>query len=157
MKPFSCLYGNRFAACSLLTLTSFWTLSCSPWACAFFFLFLLNHGFHQTHVWVKIKLFFQVERYNWIYYSALRKGTQMIVLWEGQGLCAFWALPESSWWIRLLKGALHVSCIHDILYNWSRWDFCQATKSSTDLEISSSRKPLSELSCQKNPEGFMQF
>lgn len=146
---FPCLYGNRFAACSLLTLINSWTLSCSPSACAFV-LFLLNHGFHQSHVWVKLKLFFTIERYNWIYYSALWKGTQMVVFWEWQGLGAIWALPKTGWWIRLLEGVLHVPCIHDILYNWSQWDFCQAAKSSAGLEISSGREPLVNFHAKKS-------
>lgn len=88
---FPCFYGNRFGACSLLTLISFWTLSCSPQACAFV-LFLLTMD--STEVMYELKLFFTVECYNWIYSSALWKGAQMIVFWEGQGLSAFWALPE---------------------------------------------------------------
>lgn len=73
----------------------------------------------------------------------------MTVSWEWQGLRAIWALPESRWWIRLLRGAFHIPYIHGILYNWSQWDFCQATKSSAGLETSSDREPLSELSCKK--------
>ena len=135
-----------------------WTLSCSLWTCAFV-LFLLDHGFHQSHVRIKIKLFFRAEVYDWRYYTVLWKEAKMIVCWEWEALGAFWALPEHSWWTRLLKGVLHVTCIHDILYNWSQWGLCQATETNAVLEISSSRT-FEETFMPKNlkvPEELMQF
>lgn len=56
---FPCLYGNRFAACSLLTLISFWTLNCSSQACAFV-LFLLTMDSTKVMYELKYNFFSQL-------------------------------------------------------------------------------------------------
>lgn len=69
----------------------------------------------------------------------VKGGTNDGVSWEWEALGTFWSSPQSSWWIRFLKGAPHRTCICDILYISSQWDLCQATKISAVLEISISR------------------